>query len=748
MESKINDVDSICKNNTNLIFDILNIKKDKHHIRKFNHDCIPLYKPYCAKLYEILNNKGITKQNWTEKYNVELYALYLEMVGYTSFVGLFTDTITNNDTEFNFNTPVLSISTSDDDSNIVKFLHSKFHKEHEKEQGLMDVVILYVDGNDPVWIERKTNFSRKNNTEVHRRGSTDQRFVTDDTLLYAVRSIDEYLDCVNNVYLVVECPSQVPQWIDTDVVKIIYHHDIIPKELLPVYNSTTIEIFLHRIPGLLNRYIYLNDDVIINKTLKFTDLFDGDRPKTNILGYNDNPKFRPSIDSLYYHIHKNNIDLISRETGISLDGPHFTEHGITCYNREDNEYLFEKYRNEIIDSCSTFRHPQNFNQYLFAIYSWVKNGMINDGTHAVFLLTNQSYKICKIIRDSHLDPLSDVISINTSSSSAGHDEDGLKCIIKSLDQKFPLRSKYEKRQTTAICVISKHEELYIDEWVKYYRDLGVDKILFYDNNPQGDDSQYNKVLPYIEQGILIYHDWRSVSDHSQFLSCIDCARRYFTKFNYIGFFDMDEFLYMKKNSLDSLLSKQILFNEPLIHINWVPYGDSGLLKYSETPIIKRFTDICNPFNYKRGFQESSYVKTIVNTLALRKKLPNHDKYYNGWLTESNKMIAGACHAPYSSILRAVDFSGNVVPNISSSQCDTSEIVLNHYRTKTADEYMDKLNRGNTANTTDQSRIAWYISMLRLFYEYNEVTPEKLDIMYKKMNPDIKRYIEENKISIV
>lgn len=65
---------------------------------------------------------------------------------------------------------------------------------------------------------------------------------------------------VENVFLVVSSESQVAEWANRNNLKIVLHSDIIPPQHLPTFNSTTIELFLHRIPGLNEEFIYFNDD--------------------------------------------------------------------------------------------------------------------------------------------------------------------------------------------------------------------------------------------------------------------------------------------------------------------------------------------------------------------------------------------------------------------------------------------------------------------------------------------------------
>ena len=54
----------------------------------------------------------------------------------------------------------------------------------------------------------------------------------------------------------------------------------------------------------------------------------------------------------------------------------------------------------------------------------------------------------------------------------------------------------------AIMVISREEELYLDEWITYHFNLGVSHIYFLDNNDKRNDNQKNlieKLKRYIDK---------------------------------------------------------------------------------------------------------------------------------------------------------------------------------------------------------------------------------------------------------
>ena len=98
----------------------------------------------------------------------------------------------------------------------------------------MDIVITYVDGNDPVW---KRDYEKYTNVPV-----MQKRFRDWGTLKYLLRGIEVNMPFIRNVYLVVSHPSQVPEWVDTANLKIVLHKDIIPESLINTSAKSSIEL--------------------------------------------------------------------------------------------------------------------------------------------------------------------------------------------------------------------------------------------------------------------------------------------------------------------------------------------------------------------------------------------------------------------------------------------------------------------------------------------------------------------------
>lgn len=126
----------------------------------------------------------------------------------------------------------------------------------------IDIVITWVDGNDLDWLKEKNKYVSKNDENNSSTGGS-ARYEDTNLLQYLFRGIEAYASWVNKIYFVTW--GHLPKWLNTNnpKLKIVNHKDFIPKDYLPTFNSATINLNLHRIPGLSEQFIYFNDDMFI-----------------------------------------------------------------------------------------------------------------------------------------------------------------------------------------------------------------------------------------------------------------------------------------------------------------------------------------------------------------------------------------------------------------------------------------------------------------------------------------------------
>ena len=103
----------------------------------------------------------------------------------------------------------------------------------------IDLVYLWVDGNDPVWLTKKNEFLLADR-QVDPQVAGECRYVENDELRYSLRSVEKFAPWIRRVYIVTD--DQTPAWLDTSNlrIRVVSHREIMPAEILPVFNSCTI----------------------------------------------------------------------------------------------------------------------------------------------------------------------------------------------------------------------------------------------------------------------------------------------------------------------------------------------------------------------------------------------------------------------------------------------------------------------------------------------------------------------------
>lgn len=132
----------------------------------------------------------------------------------------------------------------------------------------IDVVITWVDDQTPGY---------RDMLRAHARAvpDLDPSRTRDnlELLRYGLRSLERHAPWINHVYLLT-CRPQAPDWLARDGrhLTLVHHDQVIAPELLPTFNSFAIISHLHRIPGLSENFLYLEDDMLFLKDVTLDDL--------------------------------------------------------------------------------------------------------------------------------------------------------------------------------------------------------------------------------------------------------------------------------------------------------------------------------------------------------------------------------------------------------------------------------------------------------------------------------------------
>jgi hypothetical protein len=244
----------------------------------------------------------------------------------------------------------------------------------------------------------------------------------------------------------------------------------------------------------------------------------------------------------------------------------------------------------------------------------------------------------------------------------------------------------DKRKGTnhaALCCVVKDEEAYIDEWVDYHHALGFDSIHVYDNSDSFELKQWGEEKG---QHVTVTH-WPGIAKQGS--SYLDCARRLAAEggnHTWAAFFDVDEFLILKKHAHveDFLLEKCATGT---LTVNWLMFSGMSRTLYSPAPVTKRFIH--------REEKTNKHIKSIVR------------------LRDMNFEEEIRCH--YPTLVNASDqkdTNGKRFEGPWNPDGPTDVAVLHHYERKSYKEYVTKKMRGRASMPqTEAHYLRWKRAIL-------------------------------------
>jgi hypothetical protein len=158
--------------------------------------------------------------------------------------------------------------------------------QNKNKNDLVDIVILWVDGSDAKWCKKREkyveDYKQKEIGKRHEGSSgafSEARFYDFGTLKYLLRSIELYAPWVNKVFLITD--NQKPEWLNENCKRVVLksHADFFKNTKdLPTFNSNAIQINLHHINELSERFILFDDDFLLVRDLKKEDFFKENKP--------------------------------------------------------------------------------------------------------------------------------------------------------------------------------------------------------------------------------------------------------------------------------------------------------------------------------------------------------------------------------------------------------------------------------------------------------------------------------------
>ena len=234
-----------------------------------------------------------------------------------------------------------------------------------------------------------------------------------------------------------------------------------------------------------------------------------------------------------------------------------------------------------------------------------------------------------------------------------------------------------KKYQVSICAIFKNEAKYLKEWIEFHKIIGVEHFYLYNNN--SDDNYLDVLKTYVEQGIVDLIEWPFAQ--GQISAYRHCVKNYEQETRWIGFIDIDEFVIPKAyNSIVDFL-EQFEF-KPAVLLYWRMFGTSGKVTRDERSLVTEDFILCWGKNTNIG---KCFFNTSFRLLEDERK--NGILHHFAWAKLGRLIIP------------PVNFENHFVfPTVNAVYTSDFPIVINHYFTKSFQEYAEKKRKGDVYYT--------------------------------------------------
>ena len=140
----------------------------------------------------------------------------------------------------------------------------------------VDVVYTWVDSGDAAWRSQRDSLTRRRIRAQLKTDAARWPTLTKELseLAISVKTVRAFMPWVHTIWVV----TQRPHRINDPGLFFVHHDELLDPAHLPTFNSQAIETGIHKIGGLSEHFIYMNDDFFVGKPIAKQDLFAGGKP--------------------------------------------------------------------------------------------------------------------------------------------------------------------------------------------------------------------------------------------------------------------------------------------------------------------------------------------------------------------------------------------------------------------------------------------------------------------------------------
>lgn len=267
--------------------------------------------------------------------------------------------------------------------------------------------------------------------------------------------------------------------------------------------------------------------------------------------------------------------------------------------------------------------------------------------------------------------------------------------------------------SVAMCLRFRDEARYLAEWLDYYLAAGIAHFFLYNNFSKDD---FDSVLsPYISAGRVTLIDWPRAPASPAAEN--DCIARTAGRFEWVGFFDADEFVVIA----DGRSIPEFLAEFPHacgLALHNYHFGSSGHLTRPADLVTNAYT--------RRESEPNIHFKVFVRPERVSRNRNSHNFYYRG------------AHCAVNELGRSVYGSMGEPP---TARCAWH----NHYLYKSREDYLEKAMRKSTldrSGMTEPGRIAEQADhAMMISNDVVDTSAREYFAKRKKLTSDSKRFRE-------
>ncbi len=189
-----------------------------------------------------------------------------------------------------------------------------------------------------------------------------------------------------------------------------------------------------------------------------------------------------------------------------------------------------------------------------------------------------------------------------------------------------------------------------------------------------------------------------------------CRKLNFKKYDYLIFYDIDEFIYLRHfTNIKDFLVQKIFDKCQRIELNHFLHTDNNLLYYDNRTVVQRFPKKDKRYLSLKKEQRREVIKSILKgNIEIR----IHD-----------------IHILNSSLIGCDGF-GNIRKNniYFTNKPDYYYNYIDHYYTKSTEEFVNKIMRGCAIHGLDNN---YKMRRINYYFKINDITLNKINYIEKK-----------------